>query len=157
MNEDILTDALRRRLVVLFKEILALNLVKDFDPPLTFNRVSGAVHHELLREENRGLSEDALVDKAVDLSQGEKLKGLLAGYDAALKQRAAAANRQTFGIVNNLVPADMENRDQVIADTLDMLERFRLVKSIPGIKTLVKARMENQNRDLDELDYLHLR
>ena len=156
MKAEILSRSLRQRLVVLFKETLALNLAKEFDPPLTFNRVSGAIYHELLREENRGLAEDALVDKAVNLTQGENFKAILAQYDDALKKRAAVANQQTLGIVRNMIPANLENRDQIIADTLDMLERFRLVKSIQGIRTLVQARLDNQHQDLDELDYLHL-
>ena len=50
----------------------------------------------------------------------------------------------------------MENRDQVIADTMNMLKRFRLVRGIAGIKILVQARLDNHNQDVDELDFMHL-
>ena len=157
MNAEKLPQPLRRRLTVLFKEILALNMAKTFDPPLDMNRLSGAVFQALLQDENRQLTEDEQMDLAVNLTCDEHLPHLLDRYDASRRQRATRAKQQTLGIVNNMIPQNMKHRDQVIADTLDMLDRFRLVKSIPGIRTLVQARLNNNNQDVDELDYLRLK
>jgi hypothetical protein len=157
MRVEKLSQSLRQRIVVLAKEILALNATKEFLPALSFNRVSGAIYHELLKDDNLGLSEDEAVNLAVNMTREANLVGLLARYDEALKTRAAGTNKQVFGLVNNMVPMEMENREEVIADTLDMLARFRLVKSIAGIRALIQARLDNSNQDLDELDFLHLR
>jgi len=156
MNNFNPSQSLRRRLGILFKEVMALNMTKSFQPPLSINRLSGAVSLDLSQDDAARLSEDQLVDRAVNVTQEVNLDGLLARYDAAIAVRAVKVKEQTAGIVNNMIPKNAENREQVVADTLDMLARFRLVKSIPGIKALIKARLENQDRDVDELDYLHL-
>jgi hypothetical protein len=143
---------LRQRLVPLFKEILAYHWVED----LTFNRLSGAVYHVLLSEENSPLTEDAAVDLAVNLTRRERLPELLARYDALVQKREEQAQKQVRGIVNNMIPEDTPNRAQVVQGTLDMLQKFTLVRSITGIRTLVQARIDNRHQDVDEDEYLVL-
>ena len=147
-----LPQSLRQRLVPLFKEILAYHWVED----LTFNRLSGAVYHVLLSEENSRLTEDAAVDLAVNLTRRERLPELLARYDALVQKREEQAQKQVQGIVNNMIPEDTPNRAQVVQGTLDMLQKFTLVRSITGIRTLVQARIDNRHQDVDEDEYLML-
>ena len=147
-----LPQSLRQRLVPLFKEILAYHWVED----LTFNRLSGAVYHVLLSEENSRLTEDAAVDLAVNLTRRERLPELLARYDALVQKREQQAQKQVLGIVNNMIPEDTPNRAQVVQGTLDMLQKFPLVRSITGIRTLVQARIDNLHQDVDEDEYLVL-
>jgi hypothetical protein len=147
-----LPQSLRQRLVPLFKEILAYHWVED----LTFNRLSGAVYHVLLSEENSRLTEDAAVDLAVNLTRRERLPELLARYDALVQKREEQAQKQVRGIVNNMIPEDTPNRAQVVQGTLDMLQKFTLVRSITGIRTLVQARIDNLHQDVDEDEYLVL-
>jgi hypothetical protein len=147
-----LPQSLRQRLVPLFKEILAYHWVED----LTFNRLSGAVYHVLLSEENSPLTEDAAVDLAVNLTRRERLPELLARYDALVQKREEQAQKQVRGIVNNMIPEDTPNRAQVVQGTLDMLQKFTLVRSITGIRTLVQARIDNRHQDVDEDEYLVL-
>ena len=147
-----LPQSLRQRLVPLFKEILAYHWVED----LTFNRLSGAVYHVLLSEENSPLTEDAAVDLAVNLTRRERLPELLARYDALVQKREQQAQKQVLGIVNNMIPEDTPNRAQVVQGTLDMLQKFTLVRSITGIRTLVQARIDNRHQDVDEDEYLVL-
>jgi hypothetical protein len=147
-----LPQSLRQRLVPLFKEILAYHWVED----LTFNRLSGAVYHVLLSEENSRLTEDAAVDLAVNLTRRERLPELLARYDALVQKREEQAQKQVRGIVNNMIPEDTPNRAQVVQGTLDMLQKFILVRSITGIRTLVQARIDNLHQDVDEDEYLML-
>src|ERR1035438_3705513 len=104
-----LPQSLRQRLVPLFKEILAYHWVED----LTFNRLSGAVYHVLLSEENSRLTEDAAVDLAVNLTRRERLPELLARYDALVQKREQQAQKQVLGMVNNMIPEDTPNRAQV--------------------------------------------
>jgi hypothetical protein len=147
-----LPQSLRQRLVPLFKEILAYHWVED----LTFNRLSGAVYHVLLSEENSRLTEDQAVDLAVNLTRRERLPELLARYDALVQKREQQAQKQVMGIVNNMLPEDTPNRAQVVQGTLDMLRKFPLVRSIAGIRTLVQARIDNHHQDVDEDEYLVL-
>ena len=147
-----LPQSLRQRLVPLFKEILAYHWVED----LTFNRLSGAVYHVLLSEENSRLTEDQAVDLAVNLTRRERLPELLARYDALVQNRGRQAQKQVRGIVNNMIPEDTPNRAQVVQGTLDMLQKFTLVRSISGIRTLVQARIDNHHQDVDEDEYLVL-
>ena len=147
-----LPQSLRQRLVPLFKEILAYHWVED----LTFNRLSGAVYQVLLSEENSRLTEDQAVDLAVNLTRRERLPGLLARYDALVQKREQQAQKQVLGIVNNMLPEDTPNRAQVVQGTLDMLQKFPLVRSITGIRTLVQARIDNHHQDVDEDEYLAL-
>ena len=147
-----LPQSLRQRLVPLFKEILAYHWVED----LTFNRLSGAVYHVLLSEENSRLTEDQAVDLAVNLTRRERLPELLARYDALVQKREEQAQKQVLGIVNNMIPEDTPNRAQVVQGTLDMLQKFSLVRSITGIRTLVQARIDNLHQDVDEDEYLAL-
>jgi hypothetical protein len=147
-----LPQSLRQRLVPLFKEILAYHWVED----LTFNRLSGAVYHVLLSEENSRLTEDAAVDLAVNLTRRERLPELLARYDALVQKREEQAQKQVRGIVNNMISEDTPNRAQVVQGTLDMLQKFTLVRSITGIRTLVQARIDNLHQDVDEDEYLML-
>ena len=147
-----LPQSLRQRLVPLFKEILAYHWVED----LTFNRLSGAVYHVLLSEENSRLTEDAAVDLAVNLTRRERLPELLARYDALVQKREEQAQKQVQGIVNNMIPEDTPDRAQVVQGTLDMLQKFTLVRSITGIRTLVQARIDNLHQDVDEDEYLVL-
>ena len=147
-----LPQSLRQRLVPLFKEILAYHWVED----LTFNRLSGAVYHVLLSEENSRLTEDAAVDLAVNLTRRERLPELLARYDVLVQKREEQAQKQVLGIVNNMIPEDTPNRAQVVQGTLDMLQKFSLVRSITGIRTLVQARIDNRHQDVDEDEYLVL-
>ena len=147
-----LPQSLRQRLVPLFKEILAYHWVED----LTFNRLSGAVYHVLLSEENSRLTEDAAVDLAVNLTRRERLPELLARYDALVQKREQQAQKQVLGIVNNMLPEATPNRAQVVQGTLDMLQKFTLVRSITGIRTLVQARIDNLHQDVDEDEYLVL-
>jgi hypothetical protein len=147
-----LPQSLRQRLVPLFKEILAYHWVED----LTFNRLSGAVYHVLLSEENSRLTEDQAVDLAVNLTRRERLPELLARYDALVQNREEQAQKQVRGIVNNMIPEDTPNRAQVVQGTLDMLQKFTLVRSITGIRTLVQARIDNLHQDVDEDEYLML-
>ena len=147
-----LPQSLRQRLVPLFKEILAYHWVED----LTFNRLSGAVYQVLLSEENSRLTEDQAVDLAVNLTRRERLPELLARYDALVQKREQQAQKQVLGIVNNMLPEDTPNRAQVVQGTLDMLQKFPLVRSITGIRTLVQARIDNHHQDVDEDEYLAL-
>ena len=147
-----LPQSLRQRLVPLFKEILAYHWVED----LTFNRLSGAVYQVLLSEENSRLTEDQAVDLAVNLTRRERLPELLARYDALVQKREQQAQKQVLGIVNNMLPEDTPNRAQVVQGTLDMLQKFPLVRSITGIRTLVQARIDNLHQDVDEDEYLML-
>lgn len=145
-----LPQSLRERLVPLFKEILAYHWVED----LTFNRLSGAVYHVLLSPEHAHLTEDQAVDLAVNLTRKEQLAGLLARYDAVVQQRQQQAHKQVLGIIENMIAQNTPNRDQVVQDTLNMLQTFPLVRSIPGIRKLVQARIDNGHRDLDEDEFL---
>ena len=147
-----LPQSLRQRLVPLFKEILAYHWVED----LTFNRLSGAAYQMLLSEENFRLTEDQAVDLAVNLTRRERLPELLARYDALVQKREQQAQKQVLGIVNNMIPEDTPNRAQVVQGTLDMLQKFPLVRSITGIRTLVQARIDNHHQDVDEDEYLAL-
>jgi len=147
-----LPQSLRQRLVPLFKEILAYHWVEE----LTFNRLSGAVYQVLLSEENSRLTEDQAVDLAVNLTRRERLPELLARYDALVQKREQQAQKQVLGIVNNMLPEDTPNRAQVVQGTLDMLQKFPLVRSITGIRTLVQARIDNRHQDVDEDEYLAL-
>ena len=147
-----LPQSLRQRLVPLFKEILAYHWVED----LTFNRLSGAAYQVLLSEENSRLTEDQAVDLAVNLTRRERLPELLARYDALVQKREQQAQKQVLGIVNNMLPEDTPNRAQVVQGTLDMLQKFPLVRSITGIRTLVQARIDNHHQDVDEDEYLAL-
>ena len=147
-----LPQSLRQRLVPLFKEILAYHWVEE----LTFNRLSGAVYQVLLSEENSRLTEDQAVDLAVNLTRRERLPELLARYDALVQKREQQAQKQVLGIVNNMIPEDTANRAQVVQGTLDMLQKFPLVRSITGIRTLVQARIDNHHQDVDEDEYLAL-
>jgi hypothetical protein len=147
-----LPQSLRQRLVPLFKEILAYHWVED----LTFNRLSGAAYQVLLSEENSRLTEDQAVDLAVNLTRRERLSELLARYDALVQKREQQAQKQVLGIVNNMIPEDTPNRAQVVQGTLDMLQKFPLVRSITGIRTLVQARIDNHHQDVDEDEYLVL-
>lgn len=145
-----LPQSLRLRLVPLFKEILAYHWVEG----LTFNRLSGAVYRELLTPQNARLDEDQLVDLAVNLTRKERLAGLLTRYDDAVRQRKEQARKQVEGIVNNLIPHTTSDRPRVIQETMQMLEKFPLVRSIPAIRRLVQARIDNGHQDLDEDDFL---
>ena len=147
-----LPQSLRQRLVPLFKEILAYHWVEE----LTFNRLSGAVYQVLLSEENSRLTEDQAVDLAVNLTRRERLPELLARYDALVQKREEQAQKQVRGIVNNMISEDTPNRAQVVQGTLDMLQKFTLVRSITGIRTLVQARIDNRHQDVDEDEYLVL-
>ena len=147
-----LPQSLRQRLVPLFKEILAYHWVEE----LTFNRLSGAAYQVLLSEENSRLTEDQAVDLAVNLTRRERLPELLARYDALVQKREEQAQKQVQGIVNNMIPEDTPNRAQVVQGTLDMLQKFTLVRSITGIRTLVQARIDNLHQDVDEDEYLML-
>jgi len=151
MNKK-LPQTLRDRLAVLFREVLALN----WDENLTYNRLSGAVFRELLAEANAGLTEDAAVDLAVKLTRKENLPALLASYDQAASRRHEQTRRQVRGIVNNLIAEETPNREQIIADTLKMLGKFPLVRSIQGIRKLVQARIDNQHQDMDEDKFMFL-
>lgn len=147
-----LPQSLRHRLVPLFKEILAYHWVED----LTFNRLSGAVYQVLLSQENSSLTEDEAVDLAVNLTRKERLPELLARYDAVVQKRAQQAQKQVLGIVNNMLSEDTPNREQVLQDTLAMLRKFPLVRSITGIRKLVQARIDNHHQDVDEDEFLVL-
>ena len=147
-----LPQSLRHRLVPLFKEILAYHWVEE----LTFNRLSGAVYQVLLSEENSRLTEDQAVDLAVNLTRRERLPELLARYDDAVQKREQQAQKQVLGLVNNMIPEDTSHRAQVVQGTLDMLQKFPLVRSITGIRTLVQARIDNHHQDVDEDEYLAL-
>ncbi|MCI0744362.1 MAG: hypothetical protein L0Y58_03050 [Verrucomicrobia subdivision 3 bacterium] len=147
-----LPQPLRQRLVQLFKEILAYQWVDS----LTFNRLSGAVYHELLSSANVHLTEDQAVDLAVNLTRKERIGELLARYDATVQKREEQASRQVLGIVKNMIPATTPDREQVIQNTVAMLKKFPLVRSITGIRELVQARIDNDNRDVSEDDYMFL-
>ena len=151
MNKK-LPQTLRDRLAVLFREVLALN----WDENLTYNRLSGAVFRELLAEANAGLTEDAAVDLAVKLTRKENLPALLASYGQAVSRRHEQTRRQVRGIVNNLIAEETPNREQVVADTLKMLGKFPLVRSIQGIRKLVQARIDNHHQDMDEDKFMFL-
>ncbi len=151
MNKK-LPQTLRDRLAVLFREVLALN----WDKSLTYNRLSGAVFRELLAETNAGLTEDEAVDMAVKMTRKENLPALLASYDQAASRRHEQTRRQVRGIVNNLIAEDTPNRELVIADTLKMLGKFPLVRSIQGIRKLVQARIDNHHQDVDEDKFMFL-
>ncbi len=70
-----LSQALRERIVVIVKEVIALNKM-DLGEGLTFNRVSGAVYSRLLAPENAGLSEDDAVNLAIHLTCKNNLGSL---------------------------------------------------------------------------------
>jgi cystathionine beta-lyase/cystathionine gamma-synthase len=110
----------------------------------------------LLSEENSRLTEDAAVDLAVNLTRRERLPELLVRYDALVQKREEQAQKQVRGIVNNMISEDTPNRAQVVQGTLDMLQKFTLVRSITGIRTLVQARIDNLHQDVDEDEYLML-
>jgi hypothetical protein len=150
-----LPQSLRERIVVLTKEVIAINKCSMGDD-LTFNRLSGAIYHELLNEVNQGLAEDDAVNLAVHITSGDHLLKLLSSYDTFVLKRKQQANRQVYGIVNNMISEDMPTRDKVFAETLAMLERFPLVRSITGIRKLVQARIENGHADVDEDTYMYL-
>ena len=143
-----LSRALRERIVVIVKEVIALNKLQ-LGEGLTFNRVSGAVYSQLLADENAKLTEDDAVNLAIHLT-------LLINYDGVVRRRAAQARKQVFGIVNNMISEELPDREQVLGDTLKMLEKFPLVRSITGIRKLVKARIENGYADVDEDAYMYL-
>ncbi len=145
MNKK-LPQTFRDRLTVLFREVLALN----WDDHLTYNRLSGAVFRVLLAEANAGLTEDEVVNLAVELTRKENLPALLASYDRSVTLRHEQTRRQVRGIVNNLIAEETPNREQAIADTLKMLGKFPLVRSIQGIRKLVRARIDNHHQDVDE-------
>jgi len=147
-----LPQSLRQRLVPLFKEILAYHWVED----LTFNRLSGAVYHVLLSPEHAHLTEDQAVDLAVNLTRKGQLPELLARYDAMVQRRERQAREQVLGIISNMIPQTTPNRDRVVQDTLNMLQKFPLVRSITGIRKLVQARIGNGHQDLDEDEFLVL-
>jgi hypothetical protein len=73
-----------------------------------------------------------------------------------VQKREQQAQKQVLGIVNNMLPEDTPNRAQVVQGTLDMLQKFTLVRSITGIRTLVQARIDNLHQDVDEDEYLML-
>ena len=150
-----LSQALRERIVVIVKEVIALNKM-DLGEGLTFNRVSGAVYSRLLAPENAGLSEDDAVNLAIHLTCKNNLGSLLTNYDSVVRRRADQARKQVFGIVNNMIAEDLPNREQILGDTLGMLEKFPLVRSITGIRKLVQARIENGYADVDEDAYMYL-
>lgn len=147
-----LPQALRERLVVIFKEVIAINKV-DIGEDLTFNRLSGAVYHKLLQPTHTKLSEDDAVNLAINLTSKGHLLNLLQEYDEVVGRRNQQAKKQVCGIVNNLIQEYVPNRQQVIQDTLDMLERFPLERSITRIRKLVQARVANGHVDIDEYDY----
>jgi hypothetical protein len=150
-----LSQALRERIVVIVKEVIALNKM-ELGEGLTFNRVSGAVYSRLLAPENAGLSEDDAVNLAIHLTCKNSLGFLLTNYDSVVRRRADQARKQVYGIVNNMIGEDLPNREQILGDTLRMLETFPLVRSITGIRKLVKARIENGYADVDEDAYMYL-
>jgi cystathionine beta-lyase/cystathionine gamma-synthase len=80
----------------------------------------------------------------------------LVRYDALVQKREEQAQKQVRGIVNNMISEDTPNRAQVVQGTLDMLQKFTLVRSITGIRTLVQARIDNLHQDVDEDEYLML-
>jgi hypothetical protein len=147
-----LPQSLRQRLVPLFKEILAYHWVED----LTFNRLSGAVYHVLLSAEHAHLSEDQAVDLAVNLTRKAQLPELLARYDGVVQRLELQAREQVRGIIDNMIPRNTTDRERIVEDTLNMLQRFPLVRSIPGIRKLVQARIDNGHQDLDEDEFLVL-
>lgn len=155
MTAEKLPQSLRERIVVLVKEIIAINKI-DLGEDLTFNRLSGAIYHRLLDPTNLGLSEDDAVNLAVDITGRGKLVPLLKEYDEVVKRRKFQANRQVYGIVNNMITEETAAREQVLHDTLAMLERFPLVRSITGIRKLVQARIDNGHADVDEDTYMYL-
>jgi hypothetical protein len=150
-----LSRALRERIVVIVKEVIALNKLQ-LGEDLTFNRVSGAVYSQLLADENAKLTEDDAVNLAIHLTSKTNLGTLLINYDGVVRRRVAQARKQVFGIVNNMIPEELPDREQVLGDTLKMLEKFPLVRSITGIRKLVKARIENGYADVDEDAYMYL-
>jgi hypothetical protein len=150
-----LSRALRERIVVIVKEVIALNKLQ-LGEDLTINRVSGAVYSQLLADENAKLTEDDAVNLAIHLTSKTNLGTLLINYDGVVRRRVAQARKQVFGIVNNMIPEELPDREQVLGDTLKMLEKFPLVRSITGIRKLVKARIENGYADVDEDAYMYL-
>lgn len=158
MSATHLSQSLRRRTAVLLKEVMALNATNAFSPPLTLNRLHAALYHELLDgSKYPHLTDDDFINHAVDLTNRSNLISLLQRYDFATRKRASSRDKQMLALVSNMIPPGQENREQVVTDTLAMVHKFTLVRSIPGIRTLVQARMNNQNQDIDELDYMHLR
>jgi len=145
-----LPQSLRNRLVPIFKEVLAYHWVEH----LTFNRLSGAVYQVLLAPKNLQLNEDQAVDLVVNLTRRDHLPELLAQYDEAVQRREEQARKQVLGIVNNLIAKNVAEREKVVQETLTMLQKFPLVRSITGIRKLVLARIENGHRDLDEDEFL---
>jgi hypothetical protein len=109
-----------------------------------------------LTESAAQLTEDDAVNLAIHLTSKTNLGTLLINYDGVVRRRAAQARKQVFGIVNNMIPEELPDREQVLGDTLKMLEKFPLVRSITGIRKLVKARIENGYADVDEDAYMYL-
>jgi hypothetical protein len=155
MRSAKLSQALRERIVAIVKEVLAINKV-HLGESLTFNRLSGALFHMLLSEENRGLSEDEAVNLAIHVTTKENLPLLLAEADKVLQIKEEHAKRQVHGLVNNLIAENLPNREQILTDTLNMLKKFPLVRSITAIRTLVRARVANQHVDVDEDEFMYL-
>ena len=155
MTAEKLSQTLRERIVVIVKEVIALNKM-DLGEGLTFNRVSGAVYSQLLAPEHAGLTEDDAVNLAIHLTSKANLDNLLSNYDTVVRRRAAQAKQQVFGIVKNMISEDLPHREQILKDTLKMLEKFPLVRSITGIRKLVRARIENLYTDVDEDAYMYL-
>jgi len=145
-----LTQQLRNCVSVLAGEVMALNKL-NMGRGLNHNRVSGAIYHRLNRPEHAALTYDEAVALIVVWTNKENLPQLLAEFDQEMQKRESQAAKQVLGIVNNLVPADLPDRDQVMEDTLRMLERFRKdVCNISGIRKMVQRRVANGHMDLDE-------
>ena len=154
MSAEKLPQRLRERLNVLFKWVIALNKV-NLGNSLVYNRVSGAVYRQLLAPANARLSEDEAVDLAVELTTKENLPRILDEYDQCLQKREEQARKQRRGIVNNKIPQDLPNREQVVEDTLAMLDKFPCARSITGICKLVQLRIENGHVDINETDHMY--
>ena len=141
-----LTQPLRRRISSIAKEIIAYHWLEG----LNHNRLTGAIYHELQNEGYGDLTEQQAVDIAVNLTQRDKLPNLLAKKDKFDDEKRKMAERQVEGIVRNNIDANTPNRDQVIQETLAMLDQFPLVRSITGIQKLVQARIRKGHCDLAE-------
>ena len=118
------------------------------------DRVSGAVY-TAAPGETPAIGGDA-VDAPFTPALQEQLRILLTDCDSVVRRRADQARKQVFGIVNNMIAEDLPNREQILGDTLGMLEKFPLVRSITGIRKLVQARIENGYADVDEDAYMYL-
>lgn len=145
MANEKIPQSLRIRLNPLFRELVAFQWVEGLD----HNRISGAVFQKLQQPEFANLTEDQAVDAAVNMTRKERLPELLAWFDARIAQKGNQARRQVEGIVNNLIPKDTPDRDRVIQETLDMIDRHPLIRSISGIRRLVQARVNNGNKDFE--------